>query len=328
MKSNCAIPQFSKKITRKEAVKRLIHQFETHPIRVAFKAEVRQNYAYNPFSEESQDMIQSVGNVEYCEMCEISKNSMSSLFDILDDKYLVLHLRNLLASYRQNAHIGQGSLRCIIDSTLRDKEKSISRPTSWKCWEAKNLSRSSHCGSKSKEKGMWLHSGTIFKIVQLTESHRSRLGGTKKSAHATAPQCSLGLFLFKTQNRPWGESCVSLEVTRLFPEVGCVRDTLQSHTVRRNLKLCPLMQVYAWMEFPLLIPGIWWVKCCILLPKNLRNPKKNAGKPAAWHTTKKTHQQPSWDSNSPQWSWIMLCRLCFLKREVFSLLFDALHFWR
>ena len=34
------------------------------------------------------------------------------------------------------------------------------------------------------------------------------------------------------------------------------------------------MQVYAWMEFPLLICGIWLLKCCILLPTNLRNPKR------------------------------------------------------
>ena len=34
------------------------------------------------------------------------------------------------------------------------------------------------------------------------------------------------------------------------------------------------MQVYAWMEFPLLIFGIWFLKCCILLPTNLKNPKR------------------------------------------------------
>ena len=49
-----------------------------------------------------------------------------------------------------------------------------------------------------------------------------------------------------------------------------------------------------------------------------------AGKPAAWHTIKKTHQ----DSNSVQRSWIMQRRLCFSKREVFSIWCDALHFWR
>ena len=38
--------------TGKEAVKKLIHQFETHPHREALKADLRQNHAYNPFSEQ------------------------------------------------------------------------------------------------------------------------------------------------------------------------------------------------------------------------------------------------------------------------------------
>ena len=33
------------------------------------------------------------------------------------------------------------------------------------------------------------------------------------------------------------------------------------------------MRVHAWMGFPLLICGIWFLKCSILLPTKLRNPK-------------------------------------------------------
>ena len=58
--------------TRKDVVKELIHQIETHPNREALKADLHQNQAYNPFSEKSKDMIHSLGNVEYFEMCEIS----------------------------------------------------------------------------------------------------------------------------------------------------------------------------------------------------------------------------------------------------------------
>ena len=58
--------------TRKEAVKKLIHQFETHPHREALKADLRQNHAYNPFSEQSKEMIYNMGNMEYFEMCEIT----------------------------------------------------------------------------------------------------------------------------------------------------------------------------------------------------------------------------------------------------------------
>ena len=62
----------STKSHTQEAVKKLIHQFETHPNREALKADLRQHYAYNPFSEKSQDMIRSMENVEHLEMYEIS----------------------------------------------------------------------------------------------------------------------------------------------------------------------------------------------------------------------------------------------------------------
>ena len=58
--------------TRTEVVKMLIQLFETHPNREALKADLRQNHAYNPFSEKSKDVIHSMENVEYFEMCEIS----------------------------------------------------------------------------------------------------------------------------------------------------------------------------------------------------------------------------------------------------------------
>ena len=55
--------------TRKEAVKKLIHQFETHPNREALKADLEKDQAFNLFSEKSKDMIRSMGNTEYFEMC-------------------------------------------------------------------------------------------------------------------------------------------------------------------------------------------------------------------------------------------------------------------
>ena len=59
--------------TRKVAVKKkLIHQIKTHLDRDALKADLQQNQAYNPFSEKSKNMINSMGNVEYFEMCDVS----------------------------------------------------------------------------------------------------------------------------------------------------------------------------------------------------------------------------------------------------------------
>ena len=90
----------------------------------------------------------------------------------------------------------------------------------------------------------------------------------------------------KTQNRLQREFCACLEVTRMFPEFGCVRNKLLFCTVQRNLKLFLFMQVCVWKEFLLLIFGIWFLKCCTLLPPNLRNPKRMCRE-----TCRMTHRQ-------------------------------------
>ena len=92
--------------TRKEAVQKLIHKFETHPNREALQADLKQNHAFNPFSEQSKEIICSMGNMKHCEICEITPkvqchNCMT---------YWILHLRNMLATFRQNSNMRQRSL--------------------------------------------------------------------------------------------------------------------------------------------------------------------------------------------------------------------------
>ena len=90
--------------TRREAVKKLIHQFETHPNRKALKADLENYQAFNPFSEESKDMISSMENTEYFE-CTVPQ-----LFNILDDRRsCILYLRNMLATLGQKLQIKQRS---------------------------------------------------------------------------------------------------------------------------------------------------------------------------------------------------------------------------
>ena len=78
----------------------------------------------------------------------------------------------------------------------------------------------------------------------------------------------------KTRTQHQEEHCAFLVATHLSPYGGCVRNRHQSHIVLQKLKLFLLMQVCEWMVLPLLIFGIWLLKCCILLPTNLRNPKR------------------------------------------------------
>ena len=59
-------------MTFAEKVKKLIHQFETHPNRGSLMADLDKNQKFNPFSQKSKEFIRSMGNMEYVEMCEIT----------------------------------------------------------------------------------------------------------------------------------------------------------------------------------------------------------------------------------------------------------------
>ena len=58
-------------VIRRETVKKLIHQFETHPNRESPMADLDKNPKFNLFSEKSKELIRGMGNTEYFEMCEI-----------------------------------------------------------------------------------------------------------------------------------------------------------------------------------------------------------------------------------------------------------------
>ena len=51
-------------------VRELVKKIENHPHRQASQADLQQNNAYNPFSDESNAMIREMGNVESSEICE------------------------------------------------------------------------------------------------------------------------------------------------------------------------------------------------------------------------------------------------------------------
>ena len=53
---------------------------ESHPHRQALQADLQQNNAYNPFSDESKAMIREMGNVELFELCETSGSAQNAFF--------------------------------------------------------------------------------------------------------------------------------------------------------------------------------------------------------------------------------------------------------
>ena len=77
--------------TSKEAVQKLIHQFETDLNRDALKADLKQNHTFNPFSELSKGMIYSMGNMEVLrEKRDHSQGTVPQLAYILDERHCFL----------------------------------------------------------------------------------------------------------------------------------------------------------------------------------------------------------------------------------------------
>ena len=55
---------------RVASVRELIHKIENHPHRHARQRDLQQSQSFNPFSQESKQMIHEVGNIELCELLD------------------------------------------------------------------------------------------------------------------------------------------------------------------------------------------------------------------------------------------------------------------
>ena len=75
------LPHSVVKHAQSTSVRELIHKIENHPDRHALQQDLRQNQSFNPFSQESKQMIHEVGNIELCELLETEpKNAVHSMF--------------------------------------------------------------------------------------------------------------------------------------------------------------------------------------------------------------------------------------------------------
>ena len=52
-------------------VRNLIQKMENHPQRHALQSDLQQHRQFNPFSQESQDVIKAAGNTELCELLDV-----------------------------------------------------------------------------------------------------------------------------------------------------------------------------------------------------------------------------------------------------------------
>ena len=219
----------------------------------------------------------------------------------------------------------------IVTSMLSDCSEMIILGTSWTTWYSM-VSEQTCTIDHKMDQNMWQ---TIISFDLLHPSYmwlQTILSCGKHCTNNAGWECFRTLILpeiLKTRKQQQEEFCAFSRVTRLFPKIGCARNKLQFHTVLQKLKSFLSMQVYAWMEFQLLIFGVWLLKCCTLLPTNLKKSKENVqgnllhGAPSTKHANSET-KTPTQNND------LELCNVdyVFLKREVFSTWCDAYHFWR
>ena len=65
------LPHSTVKQLHSASVRELIQQIENHPYRQALQRDLQQSQSFNPFSQESKEMIHVVGNIELCELLDI-----------------------------------------------------------------------------------------------------------------------------------------------------------------------------------------------------------------------------------------------------------------
>ena len=61
------LPHSVVKYAQRTSARQLIQKIENHPDRHALQKDLQQNQSFNPFSQESNQMIRDVGNIELCE---------------------------------------------------------------------------------------------------------------------------------------------------------------------------------------------------------------------------------------------------------------------
>ena len=92
-------------------VRELVKKIESHPYRQALQADLQQNNAYNPISDESKTMIREMGNVELFELCEtIPKVQCSECLLYRNQGVIYCTCGHLLKESESSRHLHQWRL--------------------------------------------------------------------------------------------------------------------------------------------------------------------------------------------------------------------------
>ena len=118
-------------------------------------------------------------------------------------------------------------------------------------WSVNKLARAVTKWTKACEKRL----ARLISYIHHTCEFRQKCYGRN-----AAQQCRLGLFQdsdFAGDLEDSKSTSAYLQVVHSYQQVGCARNRPRSHTAQQRPSSHLLMQVYAWMEYQLLIFGIW-----------------------------------------------------------------------
>ena len=98
----------------------LIQKIENHPHRHALQSDLQQRQQFNPFRQESKDMIRDVGNIELCELLDVEPKAQCKIcLSYWGRRHRLLHVRALLARWNGGEQvIRQVHSRSHLDSQL------------------------------------------------------------------------------------------------------------------------------------------------------------------------------------------------------------------
>ena len=128
-----AVPHSSVKQLHGASVRDLIQKIENHPNRHALQRDLLQSQSFNPFSQESKEMIHDVGKVDLCELLDMEPKAQCKVCLSYWDVGIVYctcghFLRNGTGGEQKICPAHHGS---PLDSELLYKERATPRAPLW-----------------------------------------------------------------------------------------------------------------------------------------------------------------------------------------------------
>ena len=152
----------TEEFVRRETVKQMIHQFETHPNRESLMADSEKNPKLNPFSEKSKEFIRCMGKTEYFEMCEItSEVHCQDCLLFWEIGIVCCTCGYMLAIFTKESQFEQRSIWCLVNHEFCNKEGTVPWSSTRTNWEATHSFQSSQYTQEGKETWPQHHIGQI-----------------------------------------------------------------------------------------------------------------------------------------------------------------------